>query len=600
MVPEVSYSPHAAEGDYNPRLDLVLFLNGIPIVTLELKSEFKQAVESANRQYKKTGLPKDPTTNKPEPLLTFKRGALVHFAVSQYEVVHDHASSTARTPSSCRSTRAPRTAAPATRPAGHQPLRHRLPVAARSSPPRTPRHHRALHPPGDRREEDWDGRKYKRDADLPALPPVGSGQATHRAPRAPKARAQVPGPAQRRLRQVQLHRLDGAPALLALQRGRDQQGLRLRHRGHGPHRARQPAAGHHLPVRARRGVVGRINRDEGQGSKSEKLAEALAEQHAASSSSPSRPSRTCSRRSKSSATSKERRYAIIADEAHSSQSGSTAGKLKEVLTHGSSSTKKTSRSARRTCWPPTWLPAAPTEQLQLLRLHRHPQGQDPGAVRPPPNPDEPAVGDEQARSLSTSTACARPSRRSFILDVLKNYTTYKVAYQLAQKAAARRRRGGREAAKSDYGQWVRLHEYNIAQKVQVIVEHFRDNVAGLLGGHAKAMIVTGSRKEAVRYKLGSTSTSPRRPTRTSTPWSPSPARSSSRRKTPIEELPGDSTEQLNPGLKGRDMRKAFDTEDYTVMIVAQKFQTGFDQPKLCAMYVDKKLGASTACRRSPA
>jgi len=64
----------------------VLFLNGIPIVTMELKSEFKQAVERAIGQYRKTRPPKDPGNNRPEPLLTFKRGALVHFAVSQYEV----------------------------------------------------------------------------------------------------------------------------------------------------------------------------------------------------------------------------------------------------------------------------------------------------------------------------------------------------------------------------------------------------------------------------------------------------------------------------------------------------------------------------------
>lgn len=64
----------------------MLFINGLPIATLELKSEFKQAVQNAIAQYKKTRLPKDPATNKPEPLLTFKRGALVHFAVSQYDV----------------------------------------------------------------------------------------------------------------------------------------------------------------------------------------------------------------------------------------------------------------------------------------------------------------------------------------------------------------------------------------------------------------------------------------------------------------------------------------------------------------------------------
>src|SRR5690606_12629348 len=68
------------------RIDLVLFVNGLPVATLELKSEFKQAVHNAIHQYKTTRLPIDPFTRKPEPLLTFKRGALVHFAVSQYEV----------------------------------------------------------------------------------------------------------------------------------------------------------------------------------------------------------------------------------------------------------------------------------------------------------------------------------------------------------------------------------------------------------------------------------------------------------------------------------------------------------------------------------
>src|SRR5690554_5144585 len=91
VVPEVSYSPHAREKgkggeSYNPRLDLVLFVNGIPTATLELKSQFKQTVENAKRQYRQDRPIKDPVTRKPEPLLTFKRGALVHFAVSQAEV----------------------------------------------------------------------------------------------------------------------------------------------------------------------------------------------------------------------------------------------------------------------------------------------------------------------------------------------------------------------------------------------------------------------------------------------------------------------------------------------------------------------------------
>ncbi|WP_025744993.1 type I restriction endonuclease, partial [Salinivibrio costicola] len=86
VVEEVSYSPHAREGSYNPRIDLVFFVNGIPTATMELKSEFKQTVEHAKRQYKNDRPVKDPLTRKPEPLLTFKRGALVHFAVSQDQV----------------------------------------------------------------------------------------------------------------------------------------------------------------------------------------------------------------------------------------------------------------------------------------------------------------------------------------------------------------------------------------------------------------------------------------------------------------------------------------------------------------------------------
>jgi len=85
----ISGEEHLAQGGAKAkawRIDLVLFVNGLPVATLELKSEFKQAVQNAIKQYKTTRLPVDPVTRKPEPLLTFKRGALVHFAVSQYEV----------------------------------------------------------------------------------------------------------------------------------------------------------------------------------------------------------------------------------------------------------------------------------------------------------------------------------------------------------------------------------------------------------------------------------------------------------------------------------------------------------------------------------
>ena len=148
-------------------------------------------------------------------------------------------------------------------------------------------------------------------------------------------------------------------------------------------------------------------------------------------------------------------------------------------------------------------------------------------------------------------------------------------------------------ARVKLNQWVRLHDYNIAQKVQVIVEHFRDKVKGLLGGQAKAMVVTGSRKEAVRYKLGFDKYIAEKGYATIHAMVAFSGEVEFDENDPnAGALIGETFTEthMNPNLKGRDMRCAFDSCDYQVMIVANKFQTGFDQPKLCAMYVDKKLG----------
>lgn len=118
VVPELVYSPYATQAAFEEagikakkwRIDLVLFINGLPVATLELKSEFKQAVQNAIKQYKKTRLPKDPITNKPEPLLTFKRGALVHLPSASMRCLW-RPNWLAMTPSSCRLTKAPKMAA---------------------------------------------------------------------------------------------------------------------------------------------------------------------------------------------------------------------------------------------------------------------------------------------------------------------------------------------------------------------------------------------------------------------------------------------------------------------------------------------------------
>lgn len=140
-------------------------------------------------------------------------------------------------------------------------------------------------------------------------------------------------------------------------------------------------------------------------------------------------------------------------------------------------------------------------------------------------------------------------------------------------------------------QWVRLHPYNIASKVQIVVEHFRENVQPLLGGRAKAMVVVGSRKEAVRWQRAIREYIARRG------YALGVLVAFSGEVLDTESFPEavtESSEVLNPGLHGRDIREVFKEPDYHLLLVANKFQTGFDQPLLCGMYVDKKLGGIQA------
>ena len=181
----------------------------------------------------------------------------------------------------------------------------------------------------------------------------------------------------------------------------------------------------------------------------------------------------------------------------------------------------------------------------------------------------------------------------FILDVLKNYTNYKVIYKLKQKIEEKDATVDAKKAKIKLNQWVRLHDHNISQKVGVIIEHFKKNVMGLLGGQAKAMVVTSSRKEAVRYKQAFDKyIAENKYQNIQAMVAFSGEVEFNQNDSDCSHLLGQkfTESNMNPNLKGREMRKAFDSDDFQVMIVANKFQTGFDQPKLCAMYVDKKLG----------
>ncbi len=175
----------------------------------------------------------------------------------------------------------------------------------------------------------------------------------------------------------------------------------------------------------------------------------------------------------------------------------------------------------------------------------------------------------------------------FILDVLQNYTPYKLAFRLAHNGQElNEKEVERSAAMKGIMGWVRLHPYNIAQKVEVVVEHFREFVAPLLNGKAKAMVVVGSRLEAVRWQLAIDRYIKDHGYAIGTlvAFSGEVDDKASGPDGFTENSPA-----LNPGLKGRDIREAFKGDEYQILLVANKFQTGFDQPLLCGMYVDKRL-----------
>ncbi len=552
-------------------------------------SSLMLAVQNAMLQYKRTRLPKDPETNKPEPLLMFKRGALVHFAVSQYEVYM------ATQLAGEDTFFLPFNKGTAEGGAGNDVPedQNQYATAYLWNEVLTPDNllniiGRFVHLQIEEKE-DWEGRKYKKE--LLIFPRYHQWNVVTKLINA----ALEEGTGQKYL--IQHSAGSGKSNSIAwtahqLSTLYDQQNQKL--------------FDSVIVVTDRTildaqlqdtiyqfehadGVVGRINNKEGDGSKSEKLAKALET---------SQPIIIVTiqtfpfvlRAIENSTNLKQRRYAVIADEAHSSQSGSTARQLKEVLMLeereedaelSSEDILDAVVAARKGSNNLSYYAFTATPKDKTLQLF----GRVPNPELPPSKQNKP----EAFHVYSMRQAI----EEGFILDVLKNYTNYKVVYKLKQKIEEADKQVDAKKAKIRLNQWVRLHDHNISQKVKVIVEHFKNNVMGLLGGQAKAMVVTSSRKEAVRYKLAFdkyVADQGYKSIQAMVAFSGEVEFND--KDTDSSGLVGQTFNErnMNPGLKGREMRKAFDSDDYQVMLVANKFQTGFDQPKLCAMYVDKKLG----------
>ncbi|MCD8308251.1 MAG: DEAD/DEAH box helicase family protein [Clostridia bacterium] len=170
----------------------------------------------------------------------------------------------------------------------------------------------------------------------------------------------------------------------------------------------------------------------------------------------------------------------------------------------------------------------------------------------------------------------------FILDVLANFTEYKTYYCLNKEVEDDPQYKTVEA-KRQIARFVELHETNIAQRVEVIVEHFRTTVMKELGGMAKAMVVTKSRESAVRYRQAFEDYV------TKKGYTGIHALVAFSGKVKLKDDDTEYTETLMNGFSEDKLPGMFDTDAYNVLLVANKYQTGFDQPKLCAMYILKKL-----------
>lgn len=275
-----------------------------------------------------------------------------------------------------------------------------------------------------------------------------------------------------------------------------------------------------------------------------------------------------------------RKVAVIIDEAHSSQSGESATKLKGML-----GGEKLQEEARRRA------EEEGLEHLEELFKSMAERARQANlsffAFTATPKHKTLAVfGKEDGHTHQYSMRQA--IEEGFIMDVLKSYTTYKVYYKLLQASEDDPNVERKKAARA-LARFMRLHPHNIAQKTEIMVEHFNTFTRHKIGGRAKAMVVTGSRLEAVRYKQSFDKYIKEKgyAIKTLVAFSGTVTDDKHHEVTYTEE-------GMNNGIRERELPEKFATREYQVLLVAEKYQTGFDQPLLHTMYVDKRLSGIQA------
>ncbi|MGE3804982.1 MAG: type I restriction endonuclease subunit R [Gemmataceae bacterium] len=589
VVPQLKYHPARELA-----IDLVFFINGVPVATVEVKTDFTQSAAAAVEQYKTDRLPQDPKTKRREPLLTFKRGAVVHFALSDSDIQmatkldgentfflpfnqgnEGHAGNPARKD-------------------GEYPVAYFWEkVCQRDAWLRI-----------------FHSFVYVEKKDVVDLKGNWSKKETLIFPRyhqwdavnAMIADAKANGPGMQYLCEhsagsgktstiawtahdlIRLRRDNGEPIFHSVIIVTDRTVLDSQ---------LQDAV---KQIDHQFGVIAAIDRQKSSKSKSKQLAEALLS---------GTPIivvtiQTFPYAMEAIVTEKglkDRSFAVIIDEAHASQTGTNATKLQAALSLGSKGE----------------MAGMSVEELleQLQKSRARPKNLSHFAFTATPKHSTFMLfgrtqdGGKPSKTNLPAAFHKYPMRQAieegFILDVLKGYTPYQTAFNLAKQLDDTQRVSGK-AAKRALAQWMSLHPTNVTQKVQFIVEHFSKNVAALLDGKAKAMVVTSSRAAAVRYKKGFDAYIAKHPEhagiRSLVAFS-GKLTGKQVMHSDDERLNGDVfvvdekeefTElSMNPGASGQDLRIAFERPEYRVMLVADKFQTGFDQPKLVAMYIDKKI-----------
>lgn len=281
----------------------------------------------------------------------------------------------------------------------------------------------------------------------------------------------------------------------------------------------------------------------------------------------------------------EKRFAVIIDEAHSSTAGTLINNVNKALGNQLKDNEQDGE----------------TDNIDVLEaLVAQKVGSDLDSRKKQPNVSMIAFTatpkPKTLKKFGTMNAEGHPEpfdlysmkqaiEEGFILDVLKNYYEYNTYIKLIQKTQDDELFDTSQA-KRWMKRFVETHDTYIGQKVEVIVEHFREEVMGLLDGQAKAMVVTSSREAAYKYYNAFNQYVVDKGYQHIKPL----VAFSGKLKVDNNEV----TEVSINGISEDGLPDKFNTDEYQVLLVANKYQTGFDQPKLVAMYVDKKLHGVTA------